>query len=221
MAAGHQGIQSIFIISLSLVGNRHAFHSRWLQPMYTIIMRAIPILILISILYSCNTGSNDTGLKYNSTADSLALVKMVNERETAMKKKDIPAVMVQFSDDATFINGEGYYCANKAEIEEFHKGLTQNDSVGYYYTVGHIHVRILDDNNALVYYPNRMDWFKISNPKDTIEKETRLLTLTAQKRNNQWQWIAITNQQTLEYFDDLTKHKINDLNEYFKDSTSK
>ena len=52
-----------------------------------------------------------------------------------------------------------------------------------------------------------MDWFKISNQKDTIEKEIRLMTLTAQKRNNQWQWVAITNQQTLEYFDDLTKHK--------------
>ena len=87
-------------------------------------MRTIPILILISILYSCNTGSNDTGLKYNSTEDSLALVKMVNERETAMKKKDIHAVMAQFSDDATFINGEGYYCANKAEIEGPIQGLS-------------------------------------------------------------------------------------------------
>ena len=90
-----------------------------------------------------------------------------------MKKTDLPTVMAQFSDDVTFINGEGYYCANKAEIEAFHKGLTQNDFLGYYYTAGHIHVRLLDNNNALVYYPNRMDWFKLSNPNDTIEKETR------------------------------------------------
>jgi uncharacterized protein (TIGR02246 family) len=186
-----------------------------------IIMRTITIIILFLILYSCGIDSNDTSVKYNSADDSLALVKMVNEREIAMKKKDIRTVIAQFSEDATFINGGGYYCANKTEIEAFHKGLTQSDSVGYYYTAGQVHVRILDNKNALVYYPNRMDWFKISNPKDTIEKETRLLTLTAQKRNNHWQWVAITNQQTPEYFDDLTKHKINDLNEYFKDSTSK
>jgi ketosteroid isomerase-like protein len=48
---------------------------------------------------------------------------MVNARENAMKKKDINAVMAQFSDDATFINGEGYYLANKVEIAAFHKGL--------------------------------------------------------------------------------------------------
>jgi len=184
-------------------------------------MRTITLLTIFLLLYSCGNRSNNTSEKFHSTDDSLVLVKMVNERETAMKKKDIPAVMAQFSEDATFINGEGYYCANKAEIEAFHKGLTQSDSLGYYYTAGNIHVRILDKNNALVYYPNRMDWFKVSNPKDTIEKETRLLTLSAQKRNNHWQWVAITNQQTLEYFDDLTKHRINDLSEYFKDSTSK
>jgi uncharacterized protein (TIGR02246 family) len=184
-------------------------------------MRPITIIILFLILYSCGIDSNETNVKYNSAEDSLALVKMVNERDTAMKKKDIRTVIAQFSEDATFINGGGYYCANKTEIEAFHKGLTESDSVGYHYTVGQVHVRILDNKNALVYYPNRMDWFKISNPKDTIEKETRLLTLTAQKRNGRWQWVAITNQQTPEYFDDLTKHKINDLNEYFKDSTSK
>jgi uncharacterized protein (TIGR02246 family) len=128
-------------------------------------MRTITLFILFLLLYSCGTDSNDTSVKYNSTDDSLALVKMVNERETAMKKKDIRTVIAQFSEDATFINGEGYYCANKTEIEAFHKGLTQSDSVGYYYTAGQVHVRMLDNNNALVYYPNRMDWFKISNPK--------------------------------------------------------
>jgi uncharacterized protein (TIGR02246 family) len=181
-------------------------------------MRTITLFILFLLLYSCGTDSNDTSAKYNSTDDSLALVKMVNERETAMKKKDIPAVIAQFSDDATFINGEGYYLANKAEIAAFHKGLTQSDSIGYYYIAGHVHVRMLDNKNALVYYPNRMDWYNVSNPKDTIEKETHLLTLSAQKRNDIWQWVAVTNQQTPEYFDDLTKHKINDLNEYFKDT---
>ena len=118
-----------------------------------IIMRTITIIILFLILYSCGIDSNDTSVIYNSADDSLALVKMVNEREIAMKKKDIRTVIAQFSEDATFINGGGYYCANKTEIEAFHKGLTQSYSVGYYYTAGQVHVRILDNKNALGVLP--------------------------------------------------------------------
>jgi len=183
-------------------------------------MRPTTVLIISFLLFLNSCGNNNTEVKEtnSSTSDSLLLIEMVHARETAMKKKDIGAVIAQFSDDATFINGEGYYLANKAEIAAFHKGLTQSDSIGYYYIAGHVHVRMLDNKNALVYYPNRMDWYNVSNPKDTIEKETHLLTLSAQKRNDIWQWVAVTNQQTPEYFDDLTKHKINDLNEYFKDT---
>jgi len=183
-------------------------------------MKTTAILIIFSLLLLNSCGNNNTQLKEisSSTNDSLILIEMVHTRENAMKNKDISTVMSQFSDDATFINGEGYYLANKAEITAFHKGLTQSDSVGYYYLAGHAHVRMLDNKNALVYYPGRMDWYNVSNPKDTIEKETRLMTLSAQKRNGIWQWVAITNQQIPEYFDDLTKHKINDFNEYFKDT---
>jgi uncharacterized protein (TIGR02246 family) len=181
-------------------------------------MSTITILIVASLLLLNSCGNTEIKETNSSTSDSIILVKMVHVRETAMKKKDMDAVMAQFSDDATFINGEGYFLANKAEIAAFHKGLTQSNSIGYYYIAGYVHVRMLDNNNALVYYPNRMDWYRNSNPKDTIEKETRLLTLSAQKRNGTWQWVAITNQQTPEYFDDLPKHKINNLNEYFKDT---
>ena len=99
---------------------------------------------------------------------------MVHARENAMKKKDISTVMSQFSDDATFINGEGYFLANKAEIAAFHKGLTQSDSIGYYYIAGRVHVRMLDDKNALVYYPNRMDWYNVSNQKIPLKKKPAL-----------------------------------------------
>jgi hypothetical protein len=88
--------------------------------------KTILIISFFSFFYSCDN-SNDTGVKYSSMDDSLTLVKMVHARENAMKKKDISAVMAQFSDDATFINGEGYYLANKEEIADFHKGLTQSE----------------------------------------------------------------------------------------------
>jgi len=169
-------------------------------------MRLIAILILF--LSSCSNNKSDA--KYDQANDSLTLIMMARDRESAMRNKNITAVMAQFSDDATFINGGGFYFANKKEITEFHKNLIQNDSISYHYIAGNIHVRMLDFKNALVYYPNRMDWYRVSNPKDTIEKETRLLTLSAQKRSGKWQWIAITNQQTPEYFDDLIKHKLPD-----------
>ena len=74
-------------------------------------------------------------------------------------------------------------------------------------------------NNALVYYPNKMDWYRLSNQKDTVERETRLLTLSAQKRKGSWLWVAVTNQTTIEYFDDLTQHKIRDMEQFWNDST--
>jgi hypothetical protein len=172
-------------------------------------MKLFTILtICILVLFcSCNTNKVDDEVKINSTKDSLLLVKMVDVREEAMKNNDITTVMTQFSDDATFINSSGYYCSNKNEVEIFHNSLTKIDSIGYYYKAGKVRVRILDKKNALVYYPWRMDWYKTSSPNDTIEKEVGLMTLTAQKRNDKWLWIAITNQHTEEYFEDLAKHK--------------
>ena len=73
------------------------------------------------MLASCNTTNNKA--TYNRTEDSLILVKMINERERGMKTQNMEPVMAQFSDDATFINGDGFYLANKKEIEEFHNAL--------------------------------------------------------------------------------------------------
>lgn len=171
-------------------------------------MKSKTILFTCITLFICSCGTpSDNTVIHKSENDSLVLVQMVNERENAMKNKDIPAIMKQFSDDATFINAAGYYNANKKEIEFFHNNLTHMDSIGYYYKAGDVHVRILDSQNALVYYPWRMDWFQTSNIKDTIKKEIGLMTLSAQKRKDKWFWIAITNQHTPEYFEDLTKHK--------------
>lgn len=172
-------------------------------------MKKIKILIpyLFLLLYSYCSNRTDKNEKNGLVADSVTLVTMVSEREKAMQQKDLKTIMSQFADDATFVNSGGYYSANKKEIEEFHSTLTQMDSVGYHYKAGSVQVRILDNKNALVYYPWRMDWFSNNNPLDTINKEVGLMTLTAQKRNRTWLWIAITNQHTKEYFKDLMKHK--------------
>jgi uncharacterized protein (TIGR02246 family) len=132
---------------------------------------------------------------------------MVRDRETAMKNKDLESVMKQFSDDATWINSEGFYYANKKEIETFHYNLTHQDSIGYHYLAGKVKIRMVDNNDAIVNYPWRMDWFNTFNPSDTLEKEVGLMTLSAQKRNEKWWWIAVTNQYTPVFFNDLTKHK--------------
>jgi hypothetical protein len=162
---------------------------------------------LFLLLCSCEINKTDSDAKSSENKDSITLVNMVKEREFAMKNKDIPSVMSQFSDDATFINSAGYYLANKKEIENFHDNLLHMDSSAYHYKAGKVHVRFIDEKNALVYYPWRMDWYKIPDADDTVFEEVGLMTLTAQLRNEKWQWIAITNQHTKEYFEDLTKHK--------------
>jgi uncharacterized protein (TIGR02246 family) len=184
-------------------------------------MKSPSILLRFTLLLStsCDNISSDRVDLTSKADDSLVLVEMVHARTNTMKKKDINAVMKQFSDDATFINSDGYFLANKGEITEFHKALSQTDSLTYYYVSGQVHIRFLDEKNALVYYPNKMDWYKLSNQKDTVERETRLLTLSAQKRNGTWLWVAVTNQKTIQYFDNLTEHKITDMNQFWNDST--
>ncbi len=140
-------------------------------------------------------------------SDSLILLSMVQMRQFAMQKKDVPAMMKQFSDDATFINPAGYIYRNKSEIETYHNTLTHLDSITYYYATGAVQLRMLDGNNALIYYPWRMDWYNVAHPADTLYKEFGLFTISAQKRNTTWYWIAVTDQHTPEFFDDLYSHK--------------
>jgi uncharacterized protein (TIGR02246 family) len=140
--------------------------------------------------------------------DIAALTKMVRDREAAMKSKDLPSVMVQFSDDATFINWKGSYYANKSEVEAFHKQLIFLEGVGYNYSAGKVTVRLLDENNALVYYPWKMDFFHVAAPTEFFSNEVGLMTLSAQKRKGNWLWVAITNQHTQAFVEDLITHRV-------------
>jgi hypothetical protein len=188
------------------------------------------------LFFSCKGMKNDEKLKDAFKEDSLALVKMVRERAIAREKHDIITELSQFSDDATFINSDGLLLPDKKAIENHLKATNSSDDssetfeinlselnpltgvllyrnftgkwsdLSDHYTAGNIKIRIIDKNNALVYYPWRIDSFVSSNPKDTIISEIGLMTLSAQRRNDQWFWIAITNQHTPEYFNDLDKH---------------
>jgi hypothetical protein len=150
---------------------------------------------------------NEAMCQGSYASDSLILLNMVQNRQVAMKRKDVPAMLKQFSDDATFINPSGYFYENKAEIEAYHNTLTHLDTITYYYSTGSVELRMLDANNALIYYPWRMDWYNIAHPADTLYQEFGLFTITAQKRNTTWYWIAVTDQHTPEFFDDLYEHK--------------
>ncbi len=139
--------------------------------------------------------------------DSLILLNLVQARQFAMKKKDIPAVMKQFADDATLVNPAGYFYANKKEIAEYYITMNHLDTITYNYSSGSVDLRMLDGNNALIYYPWEMDWYNIKQPGKILYKEFGLVSIVAQKRNTMWRWVVVTNQHTPEFFEDLFDHK--------------
>lgn len=155
-------------------------------------MRSFLLSLLIAM--GCVADSSDTSLV--SGSDTEILVTMIADREKAMIEKDIDAAMAQFSDDATWINSQGYYFEGKYELAKFHRMLAEDESRDYYYEAGEAKIRIIDPTNAIVYYSWKMFWFDPSNPTDTTHKEIGLMTLNAQKQDGLWHWIAVTNQHT-------------------------
>jgi len=136
--------------------------------------------------------------------DSLALVNMIHVREQAMIDKNLEVALEQFSEQATWINSQGYYFEGKKHLREFHSMLSANDSLDYYYEAGNPKIRLIDHENALAYYGWKMFWFKKEFPLDTTFREIGLMTLTAQKAENNWRWIAVTNQHTPWFYQDIT-----------------
>lgn len=136
--------------------------------------------------------------------DAQKLSEMILAREKAMISKNLVPAMEQFSEDATWINSQGYYFEGRPEIEKFHKMMFSNDSLDYVYVAGTPKVRILDNRNAIAYYGWQMIWINRVNRLDTVKKEIGLMTLTAQKVDSAWQWKAITNQHTPWFYDEIT-----------------
>jgi uncharacterized protein (TIGR02246 family) len=128
---------------------------------------------------------------------------MIEEHIEAMRTKNMSLFSSQFSDDAVWVNTDGYYYAGKQAIADYHKGLFSMD---YHIKHGKVLLRMVDDKNALVYFPWRMDWYTKENPNDTTVQEIGLMTLSASKRDSTWKWIAVTVQDTKEFFEDLENH---------------
>ena len=163
------------------------------------------ILLTISIticILSCTQNQSKLNID-NAKLDSTVLSNMIMDRENAMINKDINIAMSQFSENATWINSQGYYFEGKEEVIKFHNMLAGNDSLDYYYEAGKPKIRIIDNNNAIVYYGWKMFWYKKLNKNDTINKEIGLMSLTAKKNNNSWKWIAVTNQYTPWFYDKI------------------
>ena len=161
------------------------------------------LIILILTFFSCKQEVSTKIDQQSTKIDSLELVNMIFEREKAMIEKDINSAMYQFSDDVTWINSQGYYFQGKSEVLKFHNMLVENDSLDYYYKAGTPRIRIVNSDNAIAYYSWKMFWYKKENPTDTVKREIGLMTLTARKYKGNWKWIAITNQYTPWFYNEI------------------
>lgn len=140
-------------------------------------------------------------------SDSLILLNMVQTQQFAMQRKDLPSVMKPIADDASLVNPAGYFYANKREIQSYYNTMNHLDTITYNYSSGNVDLRMLDGNNALIFYPWEMDWFNINQAGKILYKEYGLVSAIAQKRNTTWELISITNQHTPEFFKELYDHK--------------
>ena len=161
-------------------------------------MKRAPIILLL-FLASCNHDESD--------ADQLSA--MISVRERAMVEKDLEAAMSQFSEDATWINSQGYFFDGKTNILEFHQMLTGNETLDYYYEAGAPRIRMLDSSNALAYYAWKMFWYDRDSPTKIVNEEIGLMTLSARKSHGRWYWVAVTNQHTPWFYESIDNVTIN------------
>jgi uncharacterized protein (TIGR02246 family) len=159
-------------------------------------------LILLALVLSCDQPNNPDAVT-SDRADTLVLADMIRVREKAMIEKDIDTAMSQFSDDATWINSQGYFFEGKQNVLEFHGMLAGRESMDYSYEAGAPRIRLVDSSNAIAYYSWKMFWFAKGSPDNVTNEEIGLMTLTAQKREGQWYWVAVTNQHTPWFYETI------------------
>lgn len=162
------------------------------------------LLAAIAFTLACQPAQIEENIPDTTRAsDSLALAQMIAVREQAMIDRNLPLALAQFADDATWINSQGYYFVGKDEIAKFHGMLARNDSLDYFYQAGTPLIRVLDGETALAYYSWKMFWYRKTEPADTTTREIGLMTLLARKEHGTWRWVAVTNQHTPEFYEDI------------------
>lgn len=165
-------------------------------------MKFIIILFLIS-LFSCKNHRKKPSENLTTQEDSLALVQMIKDREHFMQRKDIQKISEQFSDDATWVNSQGYLFEGKHDLKKFHSALVNKKNRDYLYKAGEASIRFIDPKTALVYYPWNMFWYKNNDIKDTVFNEIGLMTIFTTKLNGNWKFRAITVQHTPYFYDKI------------------
>lgn len=165
------------------------------------------IILLVSLF---QPAAADQVLSPEAASNSEALSNMVTQREHAMQTKNASLAMEQFSSDATWINSQGYYFEGKSAVAKFHTMLTQDPKRDYHYEAGSPRIRLLDSSNAVVYYAWKMTWFERGNAEKIINPEVGLMTLTAQKRDGKWYWVAVTVQHTPWFYPSIEPERIGD-----------
>ncbi|MBO0320759.1 nuclear transport factor 2 family protein [Muricauda sp. CAU 1633] len=163
----------------------------------------VPFIMVFLLLFSCQNPQKKIQGENTSSKDSIQLVQMILDREKAMVQKDMGLAMARFTEDATWINSQGYYFEGKHELQKFHNMMMHNDSMDYYYEVGKPKIRVLSSQSALAYYSWKMFWYKKEIPTDTTYKEIGFMTLTAQKNGGIWKWTAVTNQHTPWFYPEI------------------
>ncbi|THV61040.1 hypothetical protein EZV76_01540 [Flagellimonas alvinocaridis] len=68
---------------------------------------------------SCQNQNETVPLTNTREQDSLELIQMVADRETAMIQKDMALAMGRFTEDATWINSQGYYFEGREGLKSF------------------------------------------------------------------------------------------------------
>jgi uncharacterized protein (TIGR02246 family) len=158
------------------------------------------VLVLIALM-ALPAGQTLAQNSEMADADIAALEQMIHDRETAMIDHDVEAALAQFAENATWVNSQGYYFVGLDSVREFHRYLTQNEERDYEYIAGEPLVRLLDDANAVVYYGWRMIWHEPGDRDTVITDEIGIMTLTAQKRDGAWKWVAVTVQHTPYFYE--------------------
>lgn len=171
-------------------------------------MKSTFIICLILSILSCSSPPSPTDQSDLMSNDSLILEGMIQTRERSMIHKEIQPVMAQFSEDITWINSQGYFFKGIEEIRNFHLMMMGNDSLDYVYQAGKPRIRLIDSEHALAYYSWKMFWYQTHAPHDTVNREIGLMSLTARKINQQWKWIAVSNQHTPWFYESIEPVKI-------------